>query len=344
MINANLGQVIAKLFDSLNKKESEILRQRFGLENKEKKTLEAIGKGYGLSKERVRQIQNQCISKLKQLDKLDDLIKPIKAKVLEFFEQKKGVISEKFIFDKSKEPEALIFIMTNFFDKDLERIDSHPKFGTMWKIKHLAMDLLEVVLNESLDIIKGKQASIKKEELINLLKNSPIYKKYDLDEQHIISYLEASSEIEENILGEYGLAYWRKIVPKRIADKIYLVFKKENRHLHFTDITKKINEFNFDKKVAYPRAVHNELILDARFILIGRGTYALKEWGYEDGTVKDVLKKILQDKGEALSKEDLIKEVKKQRIAQDSTIYASLMDKNTFAKTADGKYKLAEIH
>ncbi len=339
MVKANLKQIINTLFKELDPKESEILRSRFGLSNKEKGTLEAIGQNYGLSKERIRQVQNQALNKLRQLDKAEKLITEVKNDMIEFLEQKRGIAKEKIIFEKSEKPEILIFIMSQFFQKDLERIEDHPKLETVWKLKSLSLGLVENVLNEALNIINERKTSIKKEEFLELLKNSLVYRKNDLDDQYIFSFIEASCEIEENILGEYGLAHWREIVPKRISDKIYLVFRQENKPLHFEEITKKINELNFDHKTAYPRAVHNELILDERFVLIGRGVYALKDWGYQSGTVKDILNNILKETKKPLTREELAKKVGEQRVVKESTIYTALMDK-AFKKLEDGRYTL----
>ena len=63
----------------------------------------------------------------------------------------------------------------------------------------------------------------------------------------------------------------------------------------------------------HPQTVNNELIKDPRFVLIGRGLYALSEWGYEPGTVKDVLVQILKDSGKALRKEDVLQLISERR-------------------------------
>lgn len=338
----NIDQIIAKLFSNLNPKESHIIGSRFGLKEKEKQTLEELGNHYNLSKERIRQIQNQALQKIRQVNYFEELIKPAKEELINFLNQKGGLITEDFIIKKSDNAETLIFIMSEFFPKDLERLDSHPKLESSWKLKTVTLGLIEKVLEEALNIIRNKKSALGKEELLNLLKKSSIYKKHDLDDSHIISYLEASRDIKENVLGQYGLAFWREIVPKRISDKIYLVFQKSKKPLHFNEITQEINGLGFDQKKANHRTVHNELILDNRFILIGRGIYALKEWGYQGGTVKELLKDILAKEKKPLSKEELIKKLQDQRIIKESTVYAALADKNVFKKVEGEKYVLAK--
>lgn len=59
---------IRKILNQLSPKERDVLIMRYGLDdNGEKKTLEEIGARYGVSRERIRQIENRAMSKLKKL-------------------------------------------------------------------------------------------------------------------------------------------------------------------------------------------------------------------------------------------------------------------------------------
>ena len=118
--------------------------------------------------------------------------------------------------------------------------------------------------------------------------------------------------------------------------------KKEAKPMHFTEIAKKINEAGFDKKQAYPATIHNELILDDKYVLVGRGIYALKEWGYQPGVVIDVITEVLEEASEPLTKEEIIKRVLEKRIVKKSTIQLALMNKDKFAKVGRNKYQLAQ--
>ena len=87
-----------------------------------------------------------------------------------------------------------------------------------------------------------------------------------------------------------------------------------------------------------PQTVHNELIKDPRFVLVGRGLYALKEWGYEEGQVKDVILKILKEARKPLPKEEILAGVLKQRMVKENTVLLNLNNKKYFLKTPEGKY------
>ncbi|MEK7584586.1 MAG: hypothetical protein AAB490_05050, partial [Patescibacteria group bacterium] len=72
----------------------------------------------------------------------------------------------------------------------------------------------------------------------------------------------------------------------------------------------------------------------------GRGIYALKEWGYKPGVVLDVIRDILQDETQALSKDEIIKRVLDNRMVKKSTVILALMNKKHFVKDENGNYRL----
>ena len=71
--NLCLSKDVMKTLDFLNQREKLILTNRFGLDGNYKKTLEEIGRTLGFSKERIRQIENIAIKKLKERDEIKHL-------------------------------------------------------------------------------------------------------------------------------------------------------------------------------------------------------------------------------------------------------------------------------
>lgn len=102
-----------------------------------------------------------------------------------------------------------------------------------------------------------------------------------------------------------------------------------------------INQVSFDGgRSAHSQTVHNELIKDPRFVLVGRGTYALSDWGYEPGTVCDVLVSALKNTENGLTKEEIIKIVKAKRLVKDNTIILNLQNKKVFKKIDNERFIL----
>jgi len=157
-----------------------------------------------------------------------------------------------------------------------------------------------------------------------------------------LSHIEISKHILKGSEGSYGLRHWPEINPKSIKDKAYLVFKKEKKPLHFTGVAYCINNLSWLKSSSKANAqtVHNELIKDPRFVLIGRGLYALRDWGYEPGTVRDVISKLFLEEKRALTKAEVVRRVLKKRHVGENTIILNLQNKNYFQKNPQGKYTI----
>ena len=112
--------------------------------------------------------------------------------------------------------------------------------------------------------------------------------------------------------------------------------------MHFNEISEAIKQSDFKRKDVTTQAIHNELIKDGRFVLIGRGIYALKEWGYKKGTVADTIAEVLKDASEPLHRDEIVKRVLKSRYVKETTILLNLQGKPQFKRTAKATYALAE--
>jgi len=208
-----------------------------------------------------------------------------------------------------------------------------PHFYSFWKTREEVEEIAKEINDFVIKILEKRKKLFEKEEILEMGKRGgqEVLNK-ELKENHVLSYIEVSKEIEENPFGEYGLFSWPEVNPKGVRQKAYLVLKKEGKPLHFKELAEIIED-----KLQSPvqaSTLHNELIKDQNFVLVGRGIYALKDWGYKEGTVRDIIEDALRD-GRKLSRQEIIKKVKEQRMVKESTIILNL---HYFKKTKEGKY------
>lgn len=196
------------------------------------------------------------------------------------------------------------FILSKLLADDFELVKTSERFSPSFRVKGKEVSYLEDLADSLIEKVEGLKTTLKTEDLIELLKQldtynlhqeqlkesdvniEPIFKSKTFpDKAEIInsnkilySLMQSVKNIDRNKFGEWGISNWQEIKPKTVNDKIYLVLKHVGEPMHFTAIADKINEVKFDKKKANAATVHNELILDSRYILVGRGTYALKVW------------------------------------------------------------------
>jgi len=147
--------------------------------------------------------------------------------------------------------------------------------------------------------------------------------------------LALSKNIGKNALGDWGKSHSSNIKTKGMRDYAFLVIRKHGSPIHFRDVAKQIGTM-FNKK-AHVATTHNELIKDKRFVLVGRGLYALREWGYAPGVVRDVIADVLKKNG-PMAKEQIIEKVMKERYVKENTIVVNLQNPKYFKRDNDGKY------
>jgi hypothetical protein len=107
--------------------------------------------------------------------------------------------------------------------------------------------------------------------------------------------------------------------------------------MHFLDIANSITEY-FSEPVKIS-TIHNELIRNGEFVLIGRGIYVLKDWGYKDGTVLDVILDIFVKAKMPLSTEEITNRVLKVRQVKTTTIYMNLQNKKHIERVGRNLYQ-----
>jgi hypothetical protein len=258
------------------------------------------------------------------------------------------------------------FILAKLLSDEFDHVKENDHYDNLWKLKFASVDHMEEMLKHLLEKLQELKQILKTEEIISLIKASEVYKKHedklkasnnfdissviknknfneiaDLinENKALYSLLRSSKNLKQNKFGYWGIYNWPEITPKTINHKIYLIMKNQEKPLHFKEIADRINEIAFDNKKANAATVHNELILDDKYILIGRGIYALKEWGYDNGTVGDVVEQILKEAGRPLTKDEITARVLEKRLVKEATINLALMNKDKFTKEG-GKYSL----
>ncbi len=340
--------VVTQLLGVLTPRNRDAVSRRFGLKTGKKETLESIGKGYGITRERVRQIEEASLRQIKEQfnSGLGSKVKPFVNLADNILDQAGGVIREDHLFERfsgnSKSGSAnaaLVFFLT--LDNKFNRFSETNDFHTFWSLSNQHADSFKKSISIFVAALDKKGAPIAEASIADFYQKSGASLKY-ASMASVLSYLSIPRHISKNTFGQIGLTSWPEIKPRGVKDKAFLVLKRSSAPRHFREITKMINEANFSSRKANAQTVHNELIKDKRFILVGRGMYGLSEWGLKAGTVKDVLVDLLRSANEPLHKDDIVASVLSHRMVKENTVLLNLQDQNTFHKTEDGKYSLHE--
>ncbi|MAZ29963.1 hypothetical protein CL655_01635 [bacterium] len=341
MITFKPKQVSKKLLSVLPDRARDVLEKRYGIgKDSGKTTLEAIGQTYGITRERVRQIENYGIAQIQKSDVYEEF-QPIFDELHAAIEELGGgLLAEQTLLEEITDDESLrhhIYFLLVLGDP-FYRSKENTNYAHRWYTEKKIADLVEKGLRsvyKSLD----RDELVSEEEILNRFRNELIDIADKYDEQILKRWLMISKDIDRNPLGEWGHASSPNVRVKGIRDYAYLVVKRHGSPMHFREVAEEIEKL-FERK-AHTATTHNELIKDDRFVLVGRGLYALTEWGYSAGVVKDVLRDILEQSG-PMSREEIIDKVRKERYVKDNTIVVNLQDTNLFKRLSNGTYTLAE--
>jgi len=328
----NYQKICSDLLKDLPSRTVNVIERRFGLKSGKRETLEAIGESYGITRERVRQIENEGFAKIRPaLARDGKLLKHFQNTLISFGGVKKEDELLEFLGGKNGKNQVF-FLLSNL--KDFERVGEDNDCYACWAVKKAS-------LNNAKNVIKLTIGRLSKEKKVLDFKD--LLKGQKVNKETFVSYINISKNIGKNPEGKYGLSKWIEINPKGIKNKAYLVLKKESKPIHFTQVASMISKLPFSGNgKVHTATVHNELIKDERFVLVGRGLYALKEWGYEPGIVRDIIIKTIKDSSGPLSKEQILNKVSKQRFVKENTITHNLQNKAYFLRNSQGKYTIKE--
>lgn len=337
-LNFKLKQVTKRLLADLQDRAREVIVKRYGLNSEERMTLEAIGDIYNITRERVRQIENAALTNIRKSKEFKEEKANFES-LEKILKDMGGIVAEEdFLNSLSKDKISqnhvnFLLVVGDAFRREKE--DS--EFKHRW---YIDTDLSKKVH----DSLRKLYKNLKSEDLVSESELVSQFLEYvkDVSEEYkneeiLKRWLSISKSIDKNPLGEWGVATSSNVHAKGIRDYAFLAMRKHGSPIHFRDIAKIITNL-FGKK-AHPATTHNELIKDPRFVLVGRGLYALSEWGYLSGVVKDVIKKIIAKHG-PLNKDEVIEKVLKERYVKENTILVNLQNPKHFKKEKDGKYSL----
>lgn len=332
-------QVTKRLLSVLSPRAQDVINGRFGLgANTKGMTLEAIGKKYKITRERVRQIESYSIANIRKskeylkekpaFDELRDIIVRLGSMVSE----------EDFLKHISKDKSTqnyihFMLVVGEEFTKEKEDAEFKHRWHVDRELSKKIHDSIRKLYSTLADDEILLESDMVGKFLENLKDVSDKYKTEEIARR----WLALSKLIDKNPLGEWGKSGSSNINAKGMRDYAFLVIRRHGSPIHFREVAKLITELF--KKKAHVATTHNELIKDPRFVLVGRGLYALTEWGYMSGVVKDVIRGIIEKNG-PLPKEKIVEKVMKERYVKENTIMVNLQNPKFFRKSKEGKYSV----
>ncbi|OVE78634.1 hypothetical protein BVY00_02240 [bacterium G20] len=318
-------------------REREIIARRFGLFDR-RETLEQIGELLGITRERVRQLEKAVITKLKATGEDLPHIKEVESVLNEHLTKmgnvaRTGEITKVLAPANTKIDQSRVAFLAHL-SPNIAVIEDNDHFFHAIGLsgKHSEKAIRDHVM-KVIDAINkiGEPTNI--ESIATQVGNT--------DQKHVEA-LASISKLISNLHGRWGLTKWPMVNPKNIRDKIYVILHDGGKPMHFSEIAEAIKKSDFKRKNVTTQAIHNELIKDKRFVLIGRGIYALREWGYKKGTVADVIAEVLKKENGPLHRDEIVRRVLKSRHVKETTILLNLQGKPQFKRVAKATYSLAE--
>ncbi len=318
-------------------REREIIARRYGLYDR-KETLEQIGEVLSITRERVRQLEKAVMARLKAMaDKDLPHINEIEEVFSRHIKELGNVarvteLSKRLTKDNSKIDQSRVAFLAEL-SPNLTVIDDNDHFYHAIGLRdmHDEKKIRELV-GKIVEAIKKANQPISAKDIAAAIAHA--------DDKHVHALSLISKQLA-TLNEQWGLVRWPLVNPKNIRDKIYVILKDNGKPMHFSEIAKSIKDSSFKRKDVTTQAIHNELIKDKRFVLIGRGIYALSEWGYSKGTVADIITEVIKEAGQPLHRDEIVKRVLKHRQVKETTILLNLQGKKQFKRVAKATYDVA---
>lgn len=337
-----ITQVFEGILASLADKERSVIVRRIGLQW-ERETLQEIWDTYGITRERVRQIEDVGIKKIGRIMRTSSLMK-MQESGERILKMHGGVMTRDrlisaIVADIGAEGSININIIDVLLQADFNLQRSKPQLGTntYFHFPEVSKKFIESAHKEAIKILKKRGDIIETTALYEIIKINLFAQFGKIEPIAIDSIMDIYLDIVKGEEKYIGLEKWKILNPSTLKDKAIYVLKKNKEPVHFLDIANAITE-HFGEPVKIS-TIHNELIRNEEFVLIGRGIYVLKEWGYKDGTVLDVILDIFKKAGTPLSTEEITSRVLKTRQVKTTTIYMNLQNKKHIERVGRNLYQ-----
>ena len=331
----------------LSERSRKIISRRFAFSKKRVETLEKIGSDYKITRERVRQIESDGIKKIKKNIngfKTKKEFEQISDFVIAELEKNGGIKRESLLLEslgKEEDKNYITFLL--HLIPSCERFKEDSATYSLWTLDKSKIAEAKEISQKVIKVFKEKKVPLTVSKIAELIE-------FKESLEGLKAIMETSKKIDRTLdKKKFGLIFWAEVNPRTVRDKIYFILKHNKKPLHYKDISQNIDGLNKElvatsvsNKKLHPQTIHNELIRNENFVLIGRGIYALKEWGYNGGQVKDVILEILKNRKSPLTKQEVISLVSEKRMVRESTILLNLQNKKMFSKDDLGRYKIRE--
>ncbi|PIR83247.1 hypothetical protein COU19_01495 [Candidatus Kaiserbacteria bacterium CG10_big_fil_rev_8_21_14_0_10_56_12] len=331
------ASLVKRLLAAASERSRKVIIQRFGLgTTSERETLEAIGDRLNITRERVRQIEAAGLSAIRASKAFKEA-GPAFDELTRYIDSLGVLVSEDELLkrlgkdEKTRNRFRFMLVVGASFLRERETDD----FLARWHVDAATANKIHEALSRLYGSLKDDEVFTEAELLDRFLEELKGVNEAYKNEEVLKRWLSLSKHIGSNPLAQWGKTTAPAIHIKGVRDYAYLAVKRHGEPMHFSDVSKAIGTL-FSKK-AHVATTHNELIKDPRFVLVGRGLYALTEWGYTPGVVRDVIREVL-DKHGPLKKDEIIKHVRKARFVKDNTILVNLNDPRYFKRSKDGRY------
>jgi len=321
-------------------REREIITRRFGLYDR-RETLEQIGELLGITRERVRQLEKAILNRLKtateggKVTSINSVEKIIVRNLAELGRiARVQDLTNHLLGGNSDQRERAHVAFIAELAPGLTVINENDNYFHSVGIKEYGDEKkIRTEVDAIVAVIKKNGAPMTIEQLHNQL---------SYEHPNYVRALASVSKLLAHLKDNWGLVKWPTVNPKNIRDKIYVILADNKKPMHFSEIAESIKDSSFKRKNVTTQAIHNELIKDSRFVLIGRGIYALDSWGFSRGTVADIIADVLKNASEPLHRDEIVKRVLTSRQVKETTILLNLQSKPQFKRVAKATYALEQ--